>query len=145
MTNPDPLNSEEPGRRPEEPALDPGVTDHAVALASAFRVWISDSLGLILLDGQLAGVSLVRMLVYGVVAALLFISAWLALMFALAVGLSMLGISVIYIALVIALLCLLAGGALVVRVTSLSSNITFRSTRDHLKSRTAESSTDENP
>lgn len=115
---------------PDGPAT-PGLSDHLGALLAATRNWLTDSLGLILLDGQLAGVSLVRMIVYGLVAFVMFVTGWLALMLSTAFLLHRLGIAIELVILAVAILTIALGVFLVFRITALSENITFRTTRQH--------------
>lgn len=104
----------------------PGLLDEARAIFAEVRGLAQDRVQLAALETRLAGQSVVRMLVAGVVAAVMLISAWIALV---AMGVVALveyaGLSVLISLGLAALVNVLAAGALYLAVRKMSHNLTF--------------------
>lgn len=119
---------EDPNQADENPRIDQQV----MSLLLATRAWFANSFDMIMLDGQLAGLSLIRMLIFGLVAAVLLITTWMLLLFSLGYFLSSLGWSITVILLTLAGLTLVCALILIARIAALSTNLGFKATRQQL-------------
>ena len=109
-------------------AANDGVLDSAKGLWRDFSALASDHLELALLETQRAGKSAVNMLVYAIGAALLLVTAWLALLAAIVIGLAELGLHSGFGALIVVALNLAGAYALYRMIRSNSENLRFPAT-----------------
>lgn len=126
----------------DETVATDGLQAHLAHMLSALRQWFIDSLELVLLDGQLAGVSLLRMLIYALITALLGITGWLLVVASLSIWLTRAGWSLEIVLLSMSILSLMAGYLLIRRISVLSRNLTFAATRSYISKRTTDDNTD---
>lgn len=108
------------------------------AFASARQV-VGNFFELITLEARRAGLTLMWMIVLGVIAALLLVSAWLGFMAAVALWLVALGMTWAGAIALVALANLLAAGVVAFACVKLSRNLLFPATRRQLKARPASS------
>lgn len=107
----------------------PGLLDEARSLFTEVRGLAQDRLKLAALETRLAGQSIVRMLIAGVVAAVLVISAWLALVGMGVVALVVYGgLSAIVALGIAAAINLVVAAALYFAIRTMSGNLAFPKT-----------------
>ena len=104
------------------------VGELSTALASA-RATLSNILDLISLEASRAGIALMWMVAFGVVAAVCMVAAWLGLMAALAMGAVALGLTPVAAVIAVALVNLLAGAILIKVSIGMSRDLLFSATR----------------
>ena len=114
------------------PAETPGVFAEMSRVAASARETFASFLELVTLEAQRAGVALVWMVAGGIGAALLAVTAWLALVAALAMWLVALGLPAIGAVLVVALVSAAAAGGLVYGCIVMSRALLFSATRRQL-------------
>jgi hypothetical protein len=106
-----------------------GVLDELSNALSSARVTVSNFLDLVSLETRRAGLTLMWMCLWGLVAAVLIVTAWMGLMVALAMSTVLLGVPPIVAVFVVAVINLICG-AVVIRVCmGLSRNLLFAATR----------------
>lgn len=106
--------------------------DIVLQLAQSVRALIAEALELLVQEGRLAVLSVIAMLAFGVIGAVMLISAWLCLLGALAVTLVAAGVSWVLVFLVLALSNLVLGSMVLLVVRMLSRNLLFRASRRQL-------------
>ena len=109
-------------------AANDGVLDSAQALWRDFTALAKDHLELALLETQRAGKSAVNMLVYAIGAALLLVTAWLALLAAIVLGLAELGLHPAFGALIVVGLNVAGAYVLYRMIRKDSENLRFPAT-----------------
>jgi hypothetical protein len=119
-----------------------GVAEELSRVLSAVRETVSSFLELVSLEAHRAGAALVWMVAFGVVAGVCVIATWLALVAALAMWLTNVGLSPILAVLLVALLNLAFAGALAFAGMRKSDSLTFPATRRQISGhRAAKAST----
>lgn len=107
----------------------PGVLDElSNALASA-RAALSNFLDLMSFEARRAGLALMWMVVWGVVAAICIVAGWLGLMAVLAMWAAALGVPPIAAVIAVAVINLVAGAVLIYVCISMSRDLIFSATR----------------
>jgi hypothetical protein len=106
-----------------------GVLDELSGAFASARAALSNFLDLISLEARRAGLALVWMIAFGLVAAVCIFTAWLGLMAALAMWAVALGFSPIAVAIVFALSNLVAAAVLIHVCIGISGDLLFSATR----------------
>lgn len=107
----------------------PGVLDELSSIVASARAALSYFLDLISLEARRAGLALMWMVAWGLVAAIFGVTAWLGLMAALAMWAVSLGFPPIAAVIAVAVINLVAGAGLIYVCTSISHNLLFAATR----------------
>lgn len=107
----------------------PGVFDELSGAFSSARAALAGFLELVSLEARRAGLALVWMAVWGFVAAICIVAAWMGLMAALALWAVSLGLPAIAAAVAFALINLVAAAALVYACIDISGDLRFSATR----------------
>lgn len=106
-----------------------GVLDELSGAFASARAALSNFLDLISLEARRAGLALVWMIAFGLVAAVCIFTAWLGLMAALAMWAVALGFPPIAVAIVFALINLVAAAVLIHVCIGISGDLLFSATR----------------
>jgi len=109
-----------------------GVLEELSNALTSARATASNFLELVSLEAQRAGMSLVWMVAWAVVAGICLVATWLGLMAALAMWVTSLGLSPIAAVLLVALLNAAIGGALIFASIAMSRGLLFPATRRQL-------------
>ncbi len=122
---------------PEEPppSLEAGLIGNATALWDDLRDLAHDHIELAVLETQRAGESLVSIVIFGIVTAVLIVTAWMGLVAAFALWLIDRGLAASAAVLIAVLLNLAAAAGLVFAIRLKSQYLTFPSTVRALKHR----------
>jgi uncharacterized membrane protein YqjE len=114
-------------------AAAPGFVDNAVALWDDLKALAHDHLELAALETKRAGESLVMIVVFGIVAAILLVTAWMGLVAALVLWLVTLDLSVWLAVLIGVVVNVAAAGGLVFAIKSRTTALRFPATVRALK------------
>lgn len=114
-------------------ASDPGFVDNAVAAWNDLKALAHDHLELAALETKRAGESLVMIVVFGIVAAILLVTAWMGLVAALVLWLATLDLSVWLAVLIGVVVNLAAAGGLVFAIKARTTALRFPATVRALK------------
>lgn len=106
-----------------------GVLDELSSTLAAARAALSNFLDLAALEARRAGLALMWMVAWGVVAAICIVAAWLGLMAALAMWAVSLGLPPIAAVIAVALINLVAGAVLIYVCIGMSRDLLFSATR----------------
>ena len=117
------------GLRGASAAPSAGVLSELSNVVSSARETMSSFLELVSLEARRAGVSLVWMVAWGVVAGICLVATWMGLMAALAMWVIALGLAPIWAILLISLLNLAIAGALIYASIGMSRGLLFPATR----------------
>ena len=123
----DPAQS--PGVRAERPLPTAGVLDELSGAFASARTALSSFLDLMSLEARRAGLTLMWMVVWGFVAAICIVGAWVGLMAALAMWAVSLGFPPIAAVIAVAVINLAAGAVLIYVCIGMSRDLLFSATR----------------
>ncbi len=115
--------------RAESKARSPGVLDELSNALTAARAALSNTFELLTLEGRRAGLALMWMVAWGLIAAVLIVAGWLGLMGALALWAVSWGVSLLAAMLVLALINVLAAAILLMACVKTSRDLLFPATR----------------
>jgi len=129
----DPAQS--PGVRAERPLPTAGVLDELSGAFASARAALSSFLDLMSLEARRAGLTLMWMVIWGFVAAICIVGAWVGLMAALAMWAVSLGFPPIAAVIAVAVINLAAGAVLIYVCIGMSRDLLFSATRRQVAGR----------
>ena len=124
-----------PGVRAERPLPTAGVLDELSGAFASARAALSSFLDLMSLEARRAGLTLMWMVVWGFVAAICIVVAWVGLTAALAMWAVSLGFSPIAAVIAVAVINLAAGAVLIYVCIGMSRDLLFSATRRQVAGR----------
>ena len=127
-----PAAANDPGLRAGTPPRTAGVFGEVAGVLDSARESLSNFLELVSLEGRRAGLALVWMVAWAVVAAVCIITTWLGLMAALAMWAVALGLQPVVAVILVAILNLVAAVVLIRVCVGLSRGLLFPATRRQL-------------
>jgi len=129
----DPAQS--PGVRAERPLPTAGVLDELSGAFASARAALSSFLDLMSLEARRAGLTVMWMVIWGFVAAICIVGAWVGLMAALAMWAVSLGFPPIAAVIAVAVINLAAGAVLIYVCIGMSRDLLFSATRRQVAGR----------
>ena len=129
----DPAQS--PGVRAERPLPTAGVLDELSGAFASARAALSSFLDLMSLEARRAGLTLMWMVIWGFVAAICIVGAWVGLMAALAMWAVSFGFPPIAAVIAVAVINLAAGAVLIYVCIGMSRDLLFSATRRQVAGR----------
>ena len=122
-------NAQAAQRRGEPRALTEGVLRELSSAFAAARATLANLLDLVTLEARRASLTLMWMVVWGLVAGICIVAAWLGLMVALAMAAVSLGVPPIMAAFAVAVVNMICGALLIRMCIGMSRNLLFTATR----------------